>query len=113
MLSMIASYSRGGPAWDQKLRDAVTKLDSAFKLSYGLFYERPAVAVAGSEGLEYTGEPAGTRTQGPRLKSSKERFLTSARYGNGFPIIPFNIETLAYSIDSICSCRFPSIPAGF
>ena len=60
---MTASYSHGGPAWDQKLRDAVTKLDSAFKLSY----ERPAVAV-GDPNLLKSGEPAGTRTQGPRLK---------------------------------------------
>jgi hypothetical protein len=40
---MTASYSHGGPAWDQKLRDAVTKLNSAFKMSYGLSYE-PSVS---------------------------------------------------------------------
>ncbi len=67
MPGMTATYSHGGPAWDQKLRDAVTKLDSAFKLSYGLSYKRPAVAVA-DPNLLNCGEPAGTRTQGPRLK---------------------------------------------
>lgn len=58
-------------------------------------------------------EPAGTRIQGPRLKSSKERVLTSARYGSGLPIIPCNIEMLVHSIGSIHSRRFPSIPAEF
>jgi integrase len=67
MPGMTATYSHGGPAWDQKLRDAVTKLDSAFKLSYGLSYERQAVVV-GDPNLLKSGEPAGTRTQGPRLK---------------------------------------------
>ena len=75
---MTASYSHGGPAWDQKLREAVTRLDSAFKLSYGLSDERPAVAVAGPEGFEFIGEPAGTRTQDPRLKSSKRPIITMA-----------------------------------
>ena len=75
MPGMTASYSHGGPAWDQKLRDAVTKLDSAFTMSYGLSYERPAVAV-GDPNLLKNGEPAGTRTQGPRLKSSK-RLISS------------------------------------
>lgn len=59
------------------------------------------------------GEPAGIRTQVPRLKSSKEEVLTSARYGNGFPIIPCNIKRLPYSNGSIRSRTFPSIPAGF
>ena len=112
MPGMTASYSHGGPAWDQKLREAVTKLDSAFKMSYGLSYERPAVAV-GNPNLLKCGEPAGTRTQGPRLKSSKERFLTSARYGNGFPIKRWNIKSLAYSISSMRSRAFSSIPAEF
>lgn len=67
MPGMTASYSHGGPEWDRKVREAVTKLDSAFKMSYGLSYERPAVAV-GESNLLKDGEPAGTRTQGPRLK---------------------------------------------
>ena len=78
MPGMTASYSHGGPAWDQKLRKAVTKLDSAFKLSYGLSYERPAVAVAGLEGFEFIGEPAGTRTQGPRLKRANQTVRISS-----------------------------------
>jgi integrase len=41
MPGMTASYSHGGPAWDHKLREAVTLLDKAFKMSYGLSYERP------------------------------------------------------------------------
>jgi hypothetical protein len=67
MPGMTASYSHGGPAWDQKLREAVTILDKVFKMSYGLSYERPAVAVGDPNYLK-TGEPAGTRTQDPRLK---------------------------------------------
>ena len=59
------------------------------------------------------GEPAETRTQGPRLKSSKERFLIGARYDNGFPTIPCNIEMLGNSISSMRSRLFHSIPAGF
>jgi integrase len=67
MPGMTATYSHGGPAWDQKLREAVTKLDSAFKMAYGLAYEKKAVAV-GTPNLLKSGEPPGTRTQGPRLK---------------------------------------------
>ncbi len=63
--------------------------------------------------IVWDNERAGTRIQGSRLKSSKERFLTSARYGNGFPIIPCNIEMFVHSIGSIHSRRFPSIPAEF
>lgn len=68
MPGMTATYSHGGPEWDQKLREAVTTLDAAFKLSYGLSYEKKAVAVAAMQVPEIVGEPAGTRTQGPRLK---------------------------------------------
>ncbi|MGC4099522.1 MAG: site-specific integrase [Nitrospira sp.] len=71
MPGMTASYSHGGPEWDKKLRDAVTKLDSAFKMSYGLSYERLAIAV-GDANLLKSGEPAGTRTQGPRLKRANQ-----------------------------------------
>jgi hypothetical protein len=67
MPGMTARYSHGGPAWDHKLREAVTILPNAFKMSYGLSYERPAVAV-GDSNLLKNGEPAGTRTQDPRLK---------------------------------------------
>jgi integrase len=68
MPGMTASYSHGGPEWDEKLRNAVTRLDQAFRLSYGLSYERKAVAVARTEVSDFSGEPPGTRTQGPRLK---------------------------------------------
>ena len=64
---MTASYSHGGPEWDQKLREAVTKLDSTFKMAYGVAYEKK-VAVMGEPNLLKSGEPPGTRTQGPRLK---------------------------------------------
>ena len=77
MPGMTASYSHGGPAWDHKLREAVTTLDTAFKMSYGLSYERPAVAVGDHNLLNY-GEPAGPRTQDPRLKSSKRPIISMA-----------------------------------
>jgi hypothetical protein len=67
MPGITATYSHGGPAWDQKLREAVMKLDSAFNMAYGLAYEKKAVAV-GTPNLLKNGEPPGTRTQGPRLK---------------------------------------------
>ncbi len=84
MPGMTAIYSHGGPAWDQKLREAVTKLDSGFKMAYGLAYEtyglayEKKVVVAGNPNLLKSGEPPGTRTQGPRLKSVNEGFLTEA-----------------------------------
>lgn len=68
MPGMTANYSHGGPAWEQKLREAVTRLDQAFKLSYGLSYERKAVAIEEAQVPDFCGEPPGTRTQGPRLK---------------------------------------------
>jgi hypothetical protein len=68
MPGMTAVYSHGGPEWDQKLRDAVTRLEKAHPLSYELSY-RPKVAMGESaEHIVLFGEPAGTRTQGPRLK---------------------------------------------
>jgi hypothetical protein len=60
MLGMTATYSHGGPQRDEKLRKAVTRLDQAFRLSYGLSYDRKAVA-------------AGT-TQVPDLMYSSEDF---------------------------------------
>jgi integrase len=67
MPGMTAGYSHGGPAWDQKLREAVMKLNQAFNMSYNMSDERKAVVV-GDPNLLKSGEPAGTRTQGPRLK---------------------------------------------
>jgi integrase len=46
MPGMTADYSHGGPEWDQKLRDAVTRLEKAHPLSYELSY-RPTPALAG------------------------------------------------------------------
>lgn len=63
-----ATYSHGGPAWDEKLREAVTRLDSAFKIAYEVAYEKKAVAAATTQVADLSGEPPGTRTQGPRLK---------------------------------------------
>jgi integrase len=68
MPGMTATYSHGGPEWDEKLRKAVTRLDQAFRLSYGLSYERKAVAAVTTQVPDFSGEPPGTRTQGPRLK---------------------------------------------
>jgi hypothetical protein len=67
---MTADYSHGGPEWDARLRDAVTRLEKGYVLVDGLADERPAAMVIGANYVK-TGEPAGTRTQGPRLKSSK------------------------------------------
>jgi hypothetical protein len=63
--------------------------------------------------LVLSGEPAGTRTQGPRLKSSIQWFLTSARYCKGFPKFSCNAEMLGHSIGSVPSHPFRSIPAQF
>jgi hypothetical protein len=65
---MTATYSHGGPEWDEKLRKAVTRLDYAFRLSYGLSYDRKVVAACTMQVPDVSGEPPGTRTQGPRLK---------------------------------------------
>ena len=37
--------------------------------------------------LIFSGEPPGTRTQGPRLKSVKDRFLALAWFYEGFPVL--------------------------
>ena len=68
MPGMTASFSDGGPEWDRKLREAVTRLDHAFRLAYGLSYDKKAFAAATMQILDFSGEPPGTRTQGPRLK---------------------------------------------
>ena len=68
MPGMTATYSHGGPDWDEKLRKAVNQLDKVFRLSYGLSYERKAVVAGPTQVIEFDGEPPGTRTQGPRLK---------------------------------------------
>jgi integrase len=67
MPGMTADYSHGGPEWDARLRDAVARLEKGYVLVYDLADERPAAMVVGAKYMK-TGEPAGTRTQGPRLK---------------------------------------------
>ena len=37
--TMTAAYSHGGPGWDKQLRAAVSLLEKAYVLSYGLSYE--------------------------------------------------------------------------
>jgi hypothetical protein len=77
MPGMTAAYSYGGPAWDEKLREAVNQLHQSFKMADGLADERPAVKAVGAKYLK-SGEPPGTRTQGPRLKSVNDRILAAA-----------------------------------
>ena len=67
MPGMTADYSHGGPEWDARLRDTVTRLENGYALVDGLADERPAAAMGHPNYLK-NGEPAGTRTQGPRLK---------------------------------------------
>jgi hypothetical protein len=43
------------------------------------------LVVAMAQASDLSGEPPGTRTQGPRLKSSNRQFLISARYCVWFP----------------------------
>ncbi len=71
MPGMTADYSHGGPEWDARLRDAVTRLEQGYVLADGLADERPVAKVVGAKYLK-SGEPAGTRTQGPRLKRADE-----------------------------------------
>ncbi len=57
--------------WDQKLSQAVTRLEKAHSLSYELSYSSKfSIRVCGA--VDVSGEPAGTRTQGPRLKRANQ-----------------------------------------
>ena len=67
---MTADYSHGGRQWDARLRNALTHLEKGYNLVDGLADERPTAKVVGANYLK-NGEPAGTLTQDPRLKSSK------------------------------------------
>ena len=67
MPGMTADYSHGGPEWDARLRDAVNRLEKGYGLVDGLADERLVTKVVGANYAE-NGEPAGTRTQDPRLK---------------------------------------------
>jgi integrase len=66
MPGMTASYSHGGPEWDARLRDAVTRLEKG----YGLVYERSACAVDEAKHAK-TWEPVGTRPQEPRHRMAE------------------------------------------
>ena len=73
----------------------------AYPLSYGLSYE-PKAAVAGNlEVFETCGEPAGIRTQDPRLKSSKRSFTQKLGFAKVSPVFLSRIKTFFYFIDSI------------
>jgi hypothetical protein len=72
MPGMTATYSHGGPQWNQKLREAVTRLAKAYPSSYETSYGRKAQAAGTAEVIEKIGEPPGTRTQGPRLKRASD-----------------------------------------
>ena len=67
MPGMTADYSHGGPEWDARLRNAVTRLEIGYVLADTLADERPQALVVGANYAK-TGEPAGPRTQDPRLK---------------------------------------------
>jgi integrase-like protein len=72
MPGVTADYSHGGPEWDRLLRDAMTRLEKGYVLVDELADERQAAKAVGSISLK-TGEPAGIRTQDPRLKRAGER----------------------------------------
>ncbi|GJL52910.1 MAG: hypothetical protein NPIRA02_00420 [Nitrospirales bacterium] len=71
MPGLTAEYSHGGKEWQQKLRQAVTKLAAspflANDLVDSLVYERPIKTVGLSKSLK-NGEPRAARTLDPRLK---------------------------------------------
>ena len=49
MPGMAAQYSHGGPEWNQRLRDVVSKLEKAYPFSDELSYEQKAEAVGSAE----------------------------------------------------------------
>ena len=67
MPGMTADYSHGGPEWDARLRDAISRLEKGYALVDGLADERPRAKVVGANYAK-NGEPAGARTRDPRLK---------------------------------------------
>ncbi len=99
MPGMTADYSHGGPEWDARLHEAVTRLEKGYVLVDGLVDERPEAKVMGANYMK-TGEPAGARTRDPRLNSSNPWHLLTARYCNGFPVFVCNAGTLERSIQS-------------
>ncbi len=71
MPGMTANYSHGGPEWDARLRDAVTRLEQGYSLVYGLVYERSATKVVGAKYVK-TGETAGTQPQVSRYSRAAD-----------------------------------------
>jgi len=59
------------------------------------------------------GEPAGARTQDPRLKRSNCGILIRARSCNGFPTFSCDAAMFEHSVGSTLSPPFRSIPAEF
>ena len=108
MPGMTANYSHGGPEWDMKLRETVKRLDQAFNMSYGLSCERPVVAV-GDPNLLIYGEPAGTRTQDPRLKRAISVNCKSSLLQR-FPHYTSQFKHVSSSIHSIVSDVFLFVP---
>jgi len=58
-----------------------------------LVRERCSESNNARKGLIVTGEPAGTRTQGPRLKSSNKWIHTGAWFREGFPVFSLLTRT--------------------
>ena len=64
---VTADYSHGGPECDRRAPLGDDSLEKGYVLVYELAYERPVAKAVGAITLK-TGEPAGIRTQDPRLK---------------------------------------------
>ena len=60
MPGVTADYSHGGPEWDARLRDAVTRLGKGYILADGLADKRSAIAVGHANVLK-NGELADDR----------------------------------------------------
>ena len=63
---------------------------------YGLSYERKAVVAATVMQVpDFSGEPPGTRTQGPRLRSSNHWFLAKLAFATVSPLFFRNSNSLS------------------
>ena len=72
MPGMTANYSHGGPG----VGSEAAKEGHAARSTCPMSNDR--IAMAAGSAYNFSGEPPGTRTQGPRLKSVKEVFLAAA-----------------------------------
>ena len=95
MPGMTADYSHGGPEWDARLLGAVTRVEKGYALVDDLVDERPAVMVVGANYMK-TGEPAGTRTQDPRLKRAISGDRDRVRWSGTMNHV--RIETMSKSV---------------